>query len=144
MKHAFALSIPIAATLILAPEATRPTPTTIIVTGTEYAGVQPFDGSVDTTEGTQLVNGIVQTDDGRIIYTVDPMTDYTVYAFAPAIGDEPRERIDVDLPVSAENRLDWIVYNRIIWERAMDAENATYFQIMESVQRVEAMLEESE
>ena len=132
------------------PTATRPTPTTIIVSGADYAGIQPYAQSIVIEQGEPMVGGLAWND-GTIVYTVDPTTDYTIHAFTqdtiiwPDEGDPNRQRFDIDLPITTSHKLDWIIYNRIKWEQDFNSmvvdEGLNFFDISDSVGRVRSLME---
>lgn len=142
MNHAASITLGLALGLMLAPTATRPAPDRIVVDGVEYAGIQP---AAEPIEGEHWVDGWAFSEDA-IVYAVDPQQDYIVYAFAPPVdGEDERERTTIPMPVTRENRIDFIVRNRLESQRIFNAmvrgENThtgpvTYFEIGESVIRV--------
>ena len=141
MNHAATMTIGLLAGLVLAPTATRPEPDLIIVQGAEFAGIQP---AATPILGEHWVDGWAFSE-GEIVYQVDPQTEYTVYAFEPPV-DGVRERTTIAVPLTRENRIDFIVGGWIEHQRAFDTmargENpaigpVTYFELGESVVRVQ-------
>lgn len=143
MNHAVTLTIGLLAGLTLAPVATRPAPDRIIVDGAEFAGIQP---AATPIEGEHWVDGWAFSEDA-IVYAVDPSTDYTVYAFAPLEpGQNERERTTLAVPLTRENRIDFIVGEWIEAQRRFNEMRqgedphigpVTYFELGESVVRVQ-------
>jgi len=140
-------SILIASLVAMAPTATRPTPTTIIVEGADYATVDPND-PIGVAIGIPIVDSLVWNN-GTIEYIVDPIMDYTVTAYGPMPSPIPDgfagTAVEIPLPVTVEHKIDWIIYNRIVWERALieltETEGLDFFDIRDSTARVQAMLE---
>ena len=141
MNHAATLTLGLLAGISMAPVATRPAPDRIVVQGAEFAGIQP---AAVPLEGEHWVDGWAFGEDA-IVYAVDPMTDYTVFAFEPPV-DGLRERTTIAVPVTRANRIDFIVRNRIESQRVFDAMArgedphigpVTYFELGESVVRVQ-------
>jgi len=135
------------ALIVVAPTATRPAPNTIIVEGADYAVIDP-NNPMGVAVGIPIVEGIAWSN-GTIEFQVDPITDYTVTAYGPMPTPIPDgfagTSIEIPLPVTVEHKIDWIIYNRIVWEQAlielMETEGLDFFDIRDSTARVQVMLE---
>ena len=86
-----------------APTAVRTGPTTITVTGADYAGITPDAPSIQVDTGTRLSMSMGQaqawTDETTrvIVYTVDAETDYTIRAFTVEPLATVAEQFDFEL-----------------------------------------------
>jgi len=150
MKLTNILAAPMLASLMLAPPtAERPSPDRIIVRDADYAWIEPFGEVYAIKDGVQILDTLAW-EDGTIEYLVNPTQSFTVHAFSPDDPTTPeidRQQVDIQMDVSIENQLDWIVYNRIIWEQRMQDlianEGLSFFDISESVARVQTMIDVS-
>ena len=149
MIHQITLAIvAIGASATIQPTATRPTPERVIVVDADYAWVEQSQEVYGITTGIRIIDSLVW-EDGTIEYLVNPTADITVQAFGPDDLGTPevdRQQVEIQMPVTLEGRLDWVIYNRVKWERELAdfvaAEGNGYFQIMDSIARVQLMLEE--
>lgn len=145
-----ALLIVATANIIPPPEPTveRPDPDRIIVHDADYATITPWTEVYAIQQGIEFGYGHVW-EDGSIVYWVNPEVDYHIIMYSP--DDPDTDEIDrvvteADVPVSTENRLDWLLYNRIIWEQKYNNflrdENIGFFEIQASMARVQSRLDD--
>lgn len=130
------------------PTATRPTPDKIIVVGADYATVSPWSEVYAVAHGIRIIDSMTW-DDGTIEYYVNPTVDYIIQAFSP---DDPeteeidRVQVEIPMPVTTENRLDWILFNRIKWERELSelvaSEGIDFFDMQRAMERIRDRLDE--
>lgn len=132
------------------PTVERPAPDRIIVHNADYATLTPWDEVYAIQSGIEFGYSHVW-EEGTIEYWVNPVIEYEITMYSP---DDP-DTAEIDraittatIPVSLENRLDWILYNRIRWERDFNdlvtAEDIGFFEISASMQRIHGRLEEED
>lgn len=153
--HVLAALVPPAA-LFAQPEATWDDFDKVSVTGADYAYLEPMD-SGETVEGIEIMWDSLAWagTDGRIAYTVNPylFPSFTIQAFNIALEDtdgdgvvDDDERTITVLPIEAppEQQLDYIIYQRILWEERMNNlvadQGFNYFEISASIQRMRSRL----
>ncbi len=124
------------------PTVSRPSPETIVVSDAEYATLTPWEEVYAIRDGIEFGYGHVY-EEGTIVYLVNPEVDYNIIMYSfdnPDTEEIDREMVEAPVPVSDENRLDWFLYNRLVWEKKYNeyvAENDIgYFEIHEAMQRV--------
>lgn len=128
------------------PVVTRPTPDKILIVDAEYATITPWSAVYAVSNGVRIVDSLTY-EDGTIEFYVSPLVDYVVNATTfddPNTEEIDRVTIPIEMPITRENRLDWTLYNRIKWEKALSTlmadEGIDFFEMQESMARVSVML----
>lgn len=134
------------AAIMLAPEATRPEPTRLEVTGTAYAYTTP---DAEVVDGLPVMYSIGYAPEGTIAFSIDPTLAYTVHTF-----DQGGEQVDEDIisPIVRAHVIEHIIEQRIVWEREFnklrDGTHPSvegpidYFEFAQAIARVHARMED--
>lgn len=134
------------------PTARRPMFDLIVVSGATYAYLEPFSGVERITEGVQLMGHAVgwTGDPGDIAFRVDPETDYTATAVLLVVTPdddndwqlhEERTYFHFELYRSRLTILDFVVYMRLLWDRALAAMDYSDAELARAISRMNARLD---
>lgn len=129
------------------PTAERVRPNMIEVHGAHWAGIDADLDSWSIIEGHWFDPEYAwSSEDGTILYEVDPFQDFVVQAFTqdtviwPDESDPNRQRFEFDIPSTIDDKLDWLMFERIRWEIRfndfIEEHDLNNFDISESRNRV--------
>lgn len=118
----------------------------IQISGADYAYVEnETEHSTPLLAGTYILGSVAwSNEEGILSYLLEPTRSYTVQTFVADPVTEDREVFTITVDPDPLQSLNYIVYQRILWEselnRLMDEQGFTFFEVSFAIQQMRQRL----